>query len=715
MEGWADEILDGIEKVPILGSPGCVVVYGEKAQPILSNDKHEVLIAAASHGLGRVVVFSHNSYVTIEKFTKDEGDETILYQNVRKWVTKGRFSSETKVIDVTQLVRDEIPEDSLLIWRTGSFPCEGFMDKLLAHVEGGGGVVIGTTPWGFLQCCPQHTLETIPVNLFVQKLGMCFTSNYYGSRGELLVSENTAKDVHLLNALKDAADVGSFNTSSGTIRRNLTWLPKNEFCQIKEAAEGTITKFCEDIHCCPSPSKPATTSSEKALVTVMDRLFRDHAQHGGSVKIPSVEVFPGDLPADLPIECAEIHIENPQYGVRCFHPTGYYVPAGQELVIKLREGSSVRDGWSIAIGSHTDELFATEAPWRRWPTAQVRITLEQETAALRSHTGGLVYFISDKDTINSLNATIENVVQAPYFDINNPSLIDSWCERRQSPGLWADLIGNHFMLSVPASSVRELNDPEAVVNFWDSVIESHCSLAGVELAGRRPEWIVSDEQPRAGYMHAGYPVVTQLDVAQPSHEGTVDASLFNVERLYVKGSWGMFHELGHNLQDSMWTFEGTGEVTCNIFTLHAMDVLCGQKPWIHTWLQGNVPAGQNYLKNGAKFEEWQRSAGVALLIYAQLARDFGWKAYQEVFKQYRKLEHPEKPRGLQEQINQWISRFSNVVGSNLCPVFELWGFPISPKIQESLSHLPGHLPTDEMTSAVPERISKIMERYRISQ
>ena len=62
------------------------------------------------------------------------------------------------------------------------------------------------------------------------------------------------------------------------------------------------------------------------------------------------------------------------------------------------------------------------------------------------------------------------------------------------------------------------------------------------------------------------------------------------------------------------------------------------------------------------------------------------------------MEHPEKPRGLQEQTNQWISRFSNVVGSHLCPFFELWGFPISPKIQES----PGHLPIDEMTSVVPE-------------
>ena len=99
--------------------------------------------------------------------------------------------------------------------------------------------------------------------------------------------------------------------------------------------------------------------------------------------------------------------------------------------------------------------------------------------------------------------------------------------------------------------------------------------------------------------------------------------LLNLENLQKNGSWGAFHELGHNMQDPMWTFSGTGEVTCNIFTLHAMEKLTGQKPWEHPWVAGKRNKMETYLKAGADFAEWTKDAGLALAIYAQLARDMG--------------------------------------------------------------------------------------------
>ncbi len=41
-----------------------------------------------------------------------------------------------------------------------------------------------------------------------------------------------------------------------------------------------------------------------------------------------------------------------------------------------------------------------------------------------------------------------------------------------------------------------------------------------------------------------------------------------------KGAWGLFHELGHNHQAREWTFEGTGEVTCNLWSLYLSQNLC---------------------------------------------------------------------------------------------------------------------------------------------
>ena len=130
-------------------------------------------------------------------------------------------------------------------------------------------------------------------------------------------------------------------------------------------------------------------------------------------------------------------------------------------------------------------------------------------------------------------------------------------------------------------------------------------------------------------MHCGYPIVTHLDVADPSNKDF----LFNHKELQ-KGFWGSFHELGHNMQEKPWTFDGTVEVTCNIFTLHAMETVCGQKPWIHSWLRNQLDAAQKYLTNGAVFETWKHEAGVGLCIYAQLVHTFGWSSYKSVFQRY---------------------------------------------------------------------------------
>lgn len=81
----------------------------------------------------------------------------------------------------------------------------------------------------------------------------------------------------------------------------------------------------------------------------------------------------------------------------------------------------------------------------------------------------------------------------------------------------------------------------------------------------RKRFIVSDIRPSAGYMHSGYPIVTGLDVATSTNSNFI----FNMTNFLKNGDWGIFHEMGHNMQRGWWTFDGTGEVTCNIFSLKA--------------------------------------------------------------------------------------------------------------------------------------------------
>ena len=58
------DLLSDITDLPRLGAPGRVVVYGEHARAIISvSDSHQVLLAAAVIGSGRLLVLSHNGYV----------------------------------------------------------------------------------------------------------------------------------------------------------------------------------------------------------------------------------------------------------------------------------------------------------------------------------------------------------------------------------------------------------------------------------------------------------------------------------------------------------------------------------------------------------------------------------------------------------------------------------------------------------------------------
>lgn len=148
-------------------------------------------------------------------------------------------------------------------------------------------------------------------------------------------------------------------------------------------------------------------------------------------------------------------------------------------------------------------------------------------------------------------------------------------------------------------------------------------------------------------------------------------------------------------------FEGTGEVTVNIFTLHAMDNVCHIETWIHPWLKDQMSSTKRYIKNGCNFDTWKEKPGVALFIYAQLVREYGWESYRNVLRTYEKSKP--KLRSEQEKMDHWILTFSKEVGYNLVPLFKFWGFPVSQSIIDDLEDYPIPNIGDEFIELAPER------------
>ena len=132
------------------------------------------------------------------------------------------------------------------------------------------------------------------------------------------------------------------------------------------------------------------------------------------------------------------------------------------------------------------------------------------------------------------------------------------------------------------------------MTWWDGVMDACADLATIPRVRERPERYVADEQISAGYMHAGYPIMTHLDAAP---------RFVDLANLSTKGDWGMFHEMGHNHQHRDWTFGGTTEVTCNLFSLYCMET-CSSEGAGHGSMSPETIARNAalYRKGGSTFD-----------------------------------------------------------------------------------------------------------------
>ena len=303
--------------------------------------------------------------------------------------------------------------------------------------------------------------------------------------------------------------------------------------------------------------------------------------------------------------------------------------------------------------------------------------------------------------LGAVSVNVAGAVAMPLFVRGQTSLADWQGKLRASPAPWAELATSKIILTVPASVVRGLDDPEALLAVWDKGLDAQADLAGIPHTRTRPERMVSDQQISAGYMHSGYPIMTWLDVPP---------TMVDIVKMRDGGSkhcWGFWHELGHNHQQGAWTFEGTTEVTVNLFSMYCCEMVSGEKVADSSWLN---PAKRNatvqkYFADGKPFDRWKSDPGLALMMYAQLQQQFGWDAVKKTIAAYRTVPREQQPKNDDEKRDQWMVRFSRTVGRNLAPFFVEWGVPTSKAARDSLADLPVWLPAD-IENGIPFTMEK---------
>ncbi|MBT5121045.1 MAG: hypothetical protein HOM34_10020 [Planctomycetes bacterium] len=564
----------------------------------------------------------------------------------------------------------------VLIWLDApEYPNADWVKSLQKYVRQGGSVFMGSCPWGWAQLSGKNIREEHPMNQVTAIMGVVLADGYCDANqdGGYAVSKNQAGKMHAGQILSYYQELGIAAIPVDApayypLVHAVESIPSGDMILLPALLE--YASKLENPHA-PNPKKPLgiKDGASRLWVALKSRLWKD-IPVAKRVAFLGADDFPGAVSASAKQVAEKFTFDATRPG---WQSTGLYLAPGKTLRVGKIKSETKPDskgqtqGWSLRVGCHRDTLWH-KSSWPRWPEITVELPLS-EGLEIRTPWGGPVYLVASSDA-QPLELTLKGAVKAPLFVLGQTTPRE-WEKAQTAPGPWAEIVGNECVLTVPSSAVRNLADPTQAITFWDGVITSHCEL-GAEDIPLRKERFVADVLISAGYMHSGYPVMTHLDVAE-ARDGQM-AHVLDVERLRNEGSWGHFHEWGHNRQKSSWTFSGTGEVTCNLFSLHAGEIMSGIEPWENPWLVGQKESAIKYLKK-PDFDSWKGNPGIALVVYAMLQREFGWEAYKRVFSKYHELASSQQPKNDEEKRNQFIIFFSQTVRRDLRPLFTRWGWP----------------------------------------
>lgn len=706
---------EGVKAIESSGAPGPVAAFGPMAFPVVLGSAGRNLsapvIVASRLGSGRIVAFGHGGFLG----KTDKADTGRFIENSVRWAAS-RTSAQpsaikvgilgndnlakylkTKGYDVTTLAQKDwhtkLAGLNVVYADTTDWNPAASRQALDKFIRAGGGLITSGLGWGWLQLNPGKSLsEQHAGNQLLTQAGILYldgyakptSSNSYTTSGNLPAVMNTS---HALEALLDTPKTRTPITqqlvtqSSWILTQTAQALPKSDrllqpqLAALRLRSKGKIPSAKSPLKADDAVERIAMTLDLQALENTPYAQIKAH---------PAAAEFPGSVPADAQRVTKTLTISTKKTG---WHSTGLYAAPGETITITLPDNAT-KDRLSVRIGCHTDRLW-DKPSWPRAPQISTSESLKKTSNAIASAFGGLMYIeVPNNAAAKDITLTIAGGVNTPHFILSQTKLED-WRETiRNYPGPWAELETSKVIFSVPSSAIRTLDDPEALMQYWDRVLDGVADLATISRDRKRPERIVPDVEISAGYMHSGYPIMTHMDV--------IDESL-DLKHLTTKGSWGHYHELGHNHQAPDWTFDGTTEVTCNLFALYTFDQVLGIGLKGHNGIGDD--ARQKHLKKyfgtNAKFDDWKRDPFLALTMYYQLIEGFGWDAFKKTFAEYRKLPKEERPKNDDQERDQWMVRFSKTVGKNLGPFFEAWKIPTSQAARDSIKDLPVWMPESD--------------------
>jgi hypothetical protein len=561
-------------------------------------------------------------------------------------------------------------------------------------VAAGGNLIVGAQAWWWDTSHDTPPALDFGSNRLLRDAGIVITTDWVGSGphavGNLPAYANGGAALRaLLDHVDGTAPLSLTDQTAAASSAQFTtrWVPIDwrayyDLADTVLASRGPVV---------PTSADPVDRDQEPLDAFVLTLLDRYAAESSPATLAahPAADDFPGAVPASAPrvsttvtVDATYVGMDSRYFAANAGSPlwasTGLYAAPGDTITV---DTAAAGQGLSLRIGAHSDTLWGAD-DWRRAPALTRTWALEQATTEVASAFGGLVYVeIPAGTALGNVDLTITGAVRAPHFVLGTHSDADWNGGLRNLPGPWAELQGEHFILTVPSDVAATVNNPTALMAFWDDVLEAEGWLRGIPQVRPRRERAAVDRQISAGWMHSGYPFMAH-DISAPA--------FVDLAGLQAGGDWGAFHELGHNHQSSDWWLPGTTEATVNLFTLYAMEQVVGLPPRTGhpaVTLSERQDRIDGYLASGPDF--WgQWSVWTALETYLQLQEAFGWSFLRDVFISFDADPPGTVPSDDQSRIDAWVLRTSEISGFDLAPFHQTWGLPVSAAVAAQTAQYP---------------------------
>ena len=393
--------------------------------------------------------------------------------------------------------------------------------------------------------------------------------------------------------------------------------------------------------------------------------------------------------------------ERKRLGIRSFPwsdfvPTGFYISAGKELQIEAQN----------TVGSNLPSIIIGTYNYNDEKKPQV-VALQAGLNSIKAEKGGLIWVRYNSKTPNSkaqLNFK-SGYVKAPTFikGIDNASTWKAQLDKSAAPEVV--LVGNRIiqMYSLDYAKSIQTEDLNFVLQTADNIWDWQNEFSGMD--GSSP----MHKLPAHNRMLMVESFKTKTGCAYASSYGTAYGegcakAAFTSE--IAKNGWGTWHELGHEHQQYIWTYNLLTEVTVNLYTLHVERKL-GIKNGRLRVENMYIPALE-FIKNKSANKDFVTMTGTyndhftRLVMFQQLYLAFGEKFYPEIHKRARVEDKGENLSDLDKQ--KWFVKTAcQVSGKDLSHFFQEWGFKLGTDFYKEIAALKLPKPSVEPSTLVEEQ------------